>query len=267
MRTRVLPLFAFLAPMALLAACGTGDLSSDTSSQDDKAAAPRAMMIVMGGFNSCYTGADGNPSPWGMPMFKAAEHAASLAYQANPDLTVAWFISCHTTDDLAYFITSEHPTARASALEDVPAWIDDLKRTTKSNSIHALGHSYGGWLGMKTFLALSDDDRLDSLYTLDPISRVDCSFSQPQGCLSAPQDIDTAQRRVIADRAGTWKNFFETNTPYLHSSAIPEADANLELDTTHTRMDTDATVWKFFSNDLARTLARSGPRGSDRLTY
>jgi pimeloyl-ACP methyl ester carboxylesterase len=234
-----------------LAACGVD--ASSTASNVQKDLPPKAMMVVMGGFNSCHTDASGKPSPWGMPMFQAAEKAASQAHQANPDLTVSWFISCHTTDDIAWFITSEHPTVRAANLADVPAWIEDLKRQTASSTIHALGHSYGGWLSMKALLALAEEDSLNSLFTVDPISRVDCSFTQPQGCLSAPRDITAPQRQILSKRTGTWKNFFQTQTSYLHSSAIPEADANLELATTHTRMDTDATVWRFFGNDLARS--------------
>jgi len=67
--------------------------------------------------------------------------------------------------------------------------------------------------------------------TIDPISPTGCNIGNilqsPPGCTQAPTDFTAAQKNTLALRTN-WVNFYQTNFPQLHSSAIEEADSNFK---------------------------------------
>ena len=68
-----------------------------------------------------------------------------------------------------------------------------------------------------------------SLISLDPISPLTCSFDNPWGCMSIPGDLSEEQWNLLADQTDPWNNFYQTQTWYLHSGVIEQADQNHHL--------------------------------------
>jgi hypothetical protein len=114
----------------------------------------------------------------------------------------------------------------------------------------AIGHSHGGWVVMSMLSELSQD--FGQLYTLDPISKVDCNLISPFGCQSAPPDIREDDRLQIAQSTTVWHNYYQHQTFYLHSSLIDEADGNYLRNVEHTEIDRDDQAWDdIYKNALA----------------
>ena len=104
----------------------------------------------------------------------------------------------------------------------------------KNPKVSLIGHSYGGWTAMKVAQNLTPKATLNTLVTIDAISRKNChprefvkalEKGQPfSGCAEAPSDFNTQEIEAIAKRAnGSWYNYYQTSAVMLHSSAFNSA--------------------------------------------
>lgn len=181
------------------------------------------LLFGIGGRNSCSP--SGN-SPRAMSMYPWLEKVAA---KQGLDLALA----CFDAQGIPYF-ESEGKVEKLS-----PEEIGN-RLLRQSSNLTVVGHSYGGWLALETVLRLEGVARL---YTIDPISPFECNFVEPWrwlGCTRAPSHIPY---HVISQKTVAWFNFYQTSTPYLHSSEIPQA-ANIHIKSRgHTEIDESPEVW------------------------
>lgn len=240
--------FSGLALCVLLVGCGSGNSGSSLLSR----AADGVMLVVLGGNTSCKTDAQGTQGPRGMDMYEPFQALSDrLARDGGAD--VSYFLACHNSDAAVHYVTSDDPDRMQTVtIAQFPSKLEQLGQNHEASQVYVAGHSYGGWLAMKAGLVLADEFEVTGLYTIDPISRENCSFSRPSGCTQAPSDITTAQRNMLSDRTEHWLNFYQTQTFYLHSSAMSQADANLLVQTSHTGIDTHPNVWARVTDEIER---------------
>lgn len=227
----------------LFVACGSGHDESDLNAQPEA----KPLFVVMGGNTTCKNDSEGRQnSPFVSSLFKSAQ-----SYIWNSpglrDRNWNFIASCYTDTATVYFVDSQDPqNVKAAERQAFEAYVQAAANS--SSGLFIAGHSYGGWLAMKSAHSLTetlvDQSKPFGLYTVDPISRVHCSFSTPGGCTAAPQDFSGAQKGAISTVTSEWLNFYQTNTFYLHSSSIAEADDNMRLSTSHTNIDGDRRVWE-----------------------
>jgi pimeloyl-ACP methyl ester carboxylesterase len=239
--------FAFGLVALALTACGNDD-ASDTSGIGKE---ERVLLVVMGGNTSCARDADGRNSPRGMSMYEPFTQLVSdLEGQGR---VVDYLLTCHTSSATVQAFGSDDPdTLLQLDRAAFQAKLAQLKVREADSKVYMAGHSYGGWLAMKTALEL--DIRYDGMFTIDPISRETCTFTRPFGCTSAPGDINTSMRELIRQRSGTWANYYQTRTGYLRSSAIAQAHENAELEYSHVDIDTAPEVWSRLTESVLTDL-------------
>jgi pimeloyl-ACP methyl ester carboxylesterase len=243
---------AFFGTLVAIGAAATGCGSGTDLSQGTSVARPSVLLAVLGGNTSC--GRDGNvgSSPYGQDMWRPLEQLQTTLTEDG--FRVDYFVSCHNSDSALHYATSEAPRqVQTVAYAQTPVLIDALRESTGAERVYVAGHSYGGWLAMKTTLALESD--IDGLVTIDPISRVNCTFTFPFGCTTSPTDIAEDDRELLAERTNSWENFYQTRTGYLHATPIAQADANTELMVGHTQIESEVAVWSTFARQV-RTLLK-----------
>lgn len=234
-------LLSLSSALLTLVGCGAQEPSETAGSDDSEG----LLLVLLGGNASCIEDADGQPSPEWMdmqgPFRDLAKHASDN--QGRGPRRVSMLSTCHQLDSLLHWTTSDrHDDPSIADLQRTGEIIESFRVSTQSRHVILIGHSYGGWLAMKLASA-AEIMGLEGLFTIDPISRVHCSVSRPLGCTAAPQDFDSDARDRIAQVSGRWINFWQNRTLYLHSSIIPEANANQQIDAGHTAIDNHAAVW------------------------
>ena len=158
-----------------------------------------------------------------------------------------YLISCYAdTADVHYYGNIDHEMLHHGSREQFRDAVQDY--TQPGGAIFLIGHSYGGWLAMKTVYELADNLEFTGLFTIDPISRKTCNYESPLGCISAPEDIIPFQRIKIRRNTSKWLNFYQSETWYLHSSHILQAHANFIIPKSHTDIDTEESVWLRIKN-------------------
>ncbi len=239
-----------VASSLALAACGRGQSLSSTSASTT----PRVLLVVLGGNQSCKPDTNDRNSPLGMDMYLPfKELADSLGSGGSND--VSFFISCHNSDSTVHYVTSDAPdTMFNTDLAQYAGKLDGLITERQPTRVYVAGHSYGGWLAMKTGLALPTDVKIDGLFTIDAISRPNCTILHPSGCTQAPADIGIADRATLAQRTNHWLNFFQTETGFLHSSPIDQADENHQEPAPHTGIDTYPDVWSRITAEISSSM-------------
>ena len=204
----------------------------------------RPLVISMSGNSTCKPTQTGDEGPNGTSFFlKSMKVANELeATRGSGPFMIA---SCYDAD--AGLISSRSNDGWRNERTDEASFIRMAHEQMHSaNHVFIMGHSYGGWLAMKLLEGWGGDPNLvGTIDTIDPISKVTCSFSQPAGCIIAPQDIKIPQRVHIAGVSKIWVNTWQNNTFYLHSSLITEADINKRvLDLDHYTVATDDGLWE-----------------------
>lgn len=208
-------------------------------------------LAVFGGNASCKPDQNGQRSPLGMDMYRPFV-ALSDRLTTDNGWHLSWILTCHNSDASVHYVTSDDPEAmRTMPIPEVAPFVESFTTANSPGHVFIGGHSYGGWLALKVALALPDDLNIEGLFSIDAISRKNCTFANPAECTQAPTDITRDQRRTLSDRTAHWINFFENQTFYLHSSPISEADENLKVATSHTGIDTHANVWTKVTNVVA----------------
>ena len=212
--------------LLLLVGCGPQQASEMKTFEKDE----RLLVLVMGGRNSC--GRDGDPEA--MSMYPQASRALDILRETYRITTV---LTCYDSYSTLFYRMGT--VQRAKHQDDL---LDLVNRQEKDHILY-IGHSYGGWLAM----ALTLQGHTKSyLYTIDPISPVECELTNPTswtGCQRAPQDLP---QDAVAQKTNLWSNFYQTTTMYLHSSEIPQAENFHVEGVGHTQIDNHETVWTRF---------------------
>lgn len=214
-------------------------------------AGPRPLFVVMGGYKSCQYPFNG-PSPADGNLF-AAYHAFEEKFTAINGFAPAHVMTCYEDRTPAVrFVTSADPqTAQLSEEGDLTAVIRAM--AAPETPLVFIGHSYGGWLAMKTIAAMGAQQRVAHLYTLDPISANECTRPFTPGCRRFPRDFGAEQLELISATTGSWVNVYQRLTPYLMSGKTPYATANVLRFAKHGSLDTDPKVWALISDKLLTT--------------
>ncbi len=231
--------FQITVTALLISSCGTASNSSLSESDDSP-----VLMVVMGGHASC------KPNPYGMSVYGSFRYL--LAQVQRRYASVQWILTCFDNNDSMQMISSTQPNLSYSAnAASVEAQVQSMSEAMTGAKIFLIGHSYGGWLGMRLAANVgSRDQKIAGLFTLDPISLVYCSIATPSWCRSAPQDFSGYELQTMAASSDRWVNFFQTNTILLHSSAIGYADINYIIGTRHIALGTDPTVWGIINSTV-----------------
>ncbi len=243
---------AVLLPLAFQISC-----SSESSKLSDADSKEEVQFVVMGGNSSCRNDEFGNTrSPLGTDVHNSFKTILELVV-ADGRFEPKWIVSCHRNSNAAvHYATSESGTqVFETTPEQFITMINGNYLQATARSTFVAGHSYGGWLTMKTALAAIPEQTFDGVFTIDPISRVHCTFSNPGGCTQAPRDITNEQRSMIREVSVFWGNYYQTNTFYLHSAPMEEADLNLQLDTSHTGIDSHEGVWTSIKGTVLEKLS------------
>jgi len=241
-----------------LAACGE---KSSTSQISTDPADERPLFVVMGGYNSC---GDANkyinPSPYTMDLYLPFWEMKEALFNER-GIDARYILSCFTeANQNINYVDYTNPDVVVT--EPLAAFTDLVTAAAgkEAGNTYLIGHSHGGWLAMHLAATLADSVQIKHIETIDPISYVECTRdtivdwgSGPNPvCLRAPADIDGPAREQIADRSGRWLNSYQTQSVFLHSTAIPEADENVRLRMTvdmpfgmdaHSDMDNDSRIW------------------------
>ena len=244
---------AVLLPLAFQFGCSS-DSSSKLSDADSK---EEVQFIIMGGNSSCRNDEFGNTrSPFGTDVHNSFKPIFDLV-EADGRFAAKWIISCHRNSNAAvHYATSESGTqVFETTPEQFITMVNGNYLQATASSTFVAGHSYGGWLTMKTALAAIPEQTFDGVFTIDPISRVHCTFSNPGGCTQAPRDVTNAHRSMIREVSDFWGNYYQTNTFYLHSAPMEEADLNLKLNTSHTAIDSHEGVWVSIKSTVLEKLS------------
>jgi pimeloyl-ACP methyl ester carboxylesterase len=237
----------------LLPLIGCGQHEDQSALRESARIYRQPTVVVMGGNESCRVNQQQNEyEPRHIAMYPSlTQIITKLKDELNvPSRVIA---TCYDSSATIYYAVDDEPEVRVG---DRASLLQDLLEAVHDNSLLALiGHSYGGWLSMKLSDDLAKDERqIAGLYTVDPISRVDCSFSNPFGCQSAPRDVKKSEREAIKEQSEVWANFYQTETFYLHSSEIDEADSNHHIETSHSRIQVHETLWNEVELSLRRLL-------------
>lgn len=152
-------------------------------------------------------------------------------------------------------------------------YMDLIANEINSNpdhDVYLIGHSHGGWLSLKLLNDKIFDRPIKGYFSIDPISRVECSptkFAEntvgnifgrtnpaENPCLKFPYDAGDLAK--IRRNTGFWKNFYQENSPFLHSGSAPNAE-NIRKDygpengfdpinSAHSKIWGDWAVWGDF---------------------
>jgi hypothetical protein len=224
--------------------CGTNQqINSRLSDQNN----PAPLFVVMGGNTTCRD-SQGVKTPKGMDMINEVK-SLMRSWQDKFGTEPNYLISCYAeTADVHYYGNSDHETLHHGTRAQFRDAVND--QAQQGGAIFLIGHSYGGWLAMKTVYELAGDLEFTGLFTIDPISRKTCNYESPLGCISAPEDIIPFQRTKIRRKTQKWLNFYQSETWYLHSSHILQAHANFIIPKPHTDIDTEESVWLRIKNTV-----------------
>lgn len=231
----------------LFNSCGAGSTKSHLKDSGES----KPFLIVMSGFNTCDVSPEhGNwHSPMGTIFRKYADNIAqSTRESSGREFDI--FLSCFTTmGELRYAESFDgfkklHTEQKSDDVRDhLHAIISDRPNT------FIIGHSYGGWLAMKTALIRHQShEHIRSLVTIDPISRRNCRLELPGNwgdCTTSPRDFSDKDLAVIRDRTGRWNNYWEDRTVVLHSTEIELADENVKIDLGHAYIDDAPEIWDY----------------------
>jgi pimeloyl-ACP methyl ester carboxylesterase len=184
---------------------------------------------LFGGYVSC--SGDANAPLKGTWMERyLGEVQQGLKKSGAPE--AKYIISCFKLDvSRVVFMTSDKPSeVREDSLSQLFSTFEASVNKLPGTSVSIVGHSYGGWLSLSLLDQVKTKFNVDSLTTLDPISRSQCTppdvvnsfLGAPPfpGCTRAPADFDAAKLTDVKQRTKTWLNFYQTDSRLLHSGQL-----------------------------------------------
>ena len=175
-----------------------------------------------------------------------------------------YILSCFGAGDLNkvdYLVSSKVEKRYYTEHDTYYRTVSDIINNHPNHKVYFVGHSYGGWLSMKTILAIKDNikRKIDGLITIDPISVATCQFSSNANyiinrflsgkfdlsgsdCNSAPKDITIDEKKTIASAVKFWHNHYQEEFYWLHSSTIQEATVNIKQSLPWYRINEHAAI-------------------------
>lgn len=230
--------------MALTTSCGQNNRSQLKSEGPTK-----PLLIVMGGFSTCgeHREHGKRETPLGMEL-RGYEAALRREIESDRGIVFDVILSCYTKLAELRFVHSFDNYKKLHTEVTYGTFIDHLHQQIALHpNTFVIGHSYGGWLAMKTTASYGGpDEHIKTLYSIDPISRKTCLLENPVSwgnCTIAPPDIKDDQRNMIQQVTEHWSNYWQNKTFYLHSSKIDQADVNVKVNASHTEIDNSDQVW------------------------
>jgi pimeloyl-ACP methyl ester carboxylesterase len=211
---------------------GNKTSTSDDPKETGDSGSP-LVLVFLGGYTSC---ADSSKSPDNMDLTEMFKQIFDDVTAKNGGQEPSWFLSCYGFDpDTATYMNSADPDKKltrsvASMEKDLAAFALSLGKP----ELYVAGHSYGAYTALKLLPGLATEIKVKALVTIDAISKVGCTpegalpavlgaGAAPQGCLEAPTDITKEQQEKIKAQAGTWLNFYQTDSQILHSGPFAPA--------------------------------------------
>lgn len=198
------------------------------------------LVVFFGGFGSCFM--NGHPSE--IPSSRVIHEFVENLSQELGGMEIPAIETCYAIGNSPVYSSrfdhnsGTHPDYGSSDLETLFDWIE---AESEGRPLVLIGQSHGGWTAMKAVLHMKRP--VEVLTTSDPISVENChaaafsastvghtvlGFEPWPGCTEAPQDLK-ADFKKIAAKTGQWNNFYQTETTFLHSGKIREADFNKRL--------------------------------------
>jgi hypothetical protein len=227
----------------LLSGCG-----ADSSFQESTVATASGVpvLFLLGGRDSCkYVNESDELSPLGSGLYESfkilMDRMASDGLQ-KPE----YFAACHYngSEDMAFVSSWDQEVQYDRSEDEVRRAILKKRSEIQQSQAIIVGHSFGGWIAMSLVSELTQSKAMGQLYTLDPISKIECSFFSPDGCNSAPGDFQQTDRQKMTRNSTQWQNYYQEQSFFIHSSSIEEADRNFYVDLDHTDMDQDSEAWE-----------------------
>ena len=158
-------------------------------------------------------------------------------------------------------------------------YVNQILSSYLKGDVYMIGHSYGGWMIMKSALRRLASGRskfkLKGLFTIDPISWKECDISAvtrsyfgfgyanaaTPACTRPPADLKNSFG-ALARHSMIWHNFYQVTFPILHSGMIYQATKNtmpqLPVDRQivghHATIMNSEKVWQHINSDVASLL-------------
>jgi hypothetical protein len=170
---------------------------------------PRQVLAVMTGYNSC--GPKGDPATGVIESSQVAPLVAD--YQARYHTPLAYVESCYNgyLSSSIDFRTNVDDTVRSTEWQDGDALVEALRGLGRGSArLVLVGHSYGGWTAMRVAARLAAEGRAVDLVTIDPISPV----------ALFPVRLTSNLRIAGLHDLISWRNFYQTSDPLVHSAPI-----------------------------------------------
>jgi len=245
MRKTFSKIVGFALPIIMIVGCGSQGQRDYYEFATQNADSLKPLLVYIGGWNSCSLNSiDRQSSPYGMSSYPNFLQLHRELRQLSGRIP-RYVLACQTARGNIYYYTTSDPTTliQAKDVESLLTTIQHEQQLARGPTI-LLGHSHGGWIAMQAVLNLPRTIPFYKLTTIDAISRELCSpsnivgiyqaswqmpelqFANPD-CLIAPRDISNTERNYIRTRVRRWQNDFQTQSQFLHSSAIAQAHDNL----------------------------------------
>lgn len=197
------------------------------------------VLVFLSGYTSCGTNNANELDPTLSPILTLFQ-TAQQELQAKGYKSVPWLLGCYGTDNvnIVYTRSTDNGKISTDTVQDMITALGQLTSGVAHPSLFVTGHSYGGWTAMDVVLQVGGTDHVAGLMTLDPISKVTCTpanfvdallgVATDPGCTEAPTDFGASGLAQIAEQAGKWENFYQTDLAALHSGPIANASSNTQ---------------------------------------
>lgn len=252
---------------------------------DTLVAADRVLVVGSGGWMSCRQGVQ---DQFIAPHFHSLLN--NLRHQF-PETQFDFLLTCspglaaaHGSRPIEYYYRSMSTCQQGQvAACEIGRLVQKFSNST--THLFLIGHSHGGWHAMHAASALN---RVDGLFTIEPISAAQCdtrAFLQNRSprwsagprspvaaCRQAPCDVD--YQSILTVTSGNWHNYFlAPGQPRgdLHSSAAGGAINHAFFlegdDRAHHRLGLDSRVWSHILQEISHSMAfpMSMPSSSESL--
>lgn len=233
-------------------------------------ATARPVVLFSGGFGSCAVMGSTSEIKSSEEMDRFVEGMREITREDPLEIRTCYALGSESTI---------YVTAAELGVVDLGMTRDDFHNVVRdaarfageSAPIFLWGQSHGGWTVMNLVSQVGElNYRL--LTTVDPISVAECGpvvFSggvltgSAEGCRRAPADLESAYS-LIAERVSLWVNWYQLEFTLLHSSAIPQADQNIQRNFSapwwvpmgsHSMTERDPVMWEK-TTELAKFDAR-----------
>ncbi len=209
------------------------------------------IVVALGGYTSC---GSGGPTSMGMytPVKKLIDDLKVVRAERRVHYVIGCLDSAAPPKGKGQFISSRlRGKAYSGDTSDIQREIETISKSSPNAPIFLAGHSYGGWQAMYLSTRLPAAITISGLYTIDPISNK-CGASEvifgSQECRRAPREFDNL---AIQKRVGDWRNLYQDQDSWIHSSEISEAkNHHIVYRGPHTEIDADERTWDLIKSSV-----------------